>query len=152
MSINLEAENLISLAEQKYLLLLKIDSLLKEQIDLIISKKYKNLDQCLDRTQSVVNALKGINIKILEHYNEIEPYLSDESNHSIFQRYKKLQEKNDVLTHALYQQSVNCQKSAESDFNEVKRNIKSINKNRKGFVSYQKVNINEDSLYFDQNR
>ena len=152
MNIKIKAENLISLAEQKYLLLLKIDSLLKEQIDLILSRKYKNLDQCLDKTQLLVNSLKGINIKLQEQYNEIKLYFADESNYSISQRYKNLQEKIDSLTHALFEKSVNCQESAESDFKEVKSNIKNINNNRKGFVSYQRINIMEDSLYFDQNR
>lgn len=152
MNIKNKAENLISLAEQKYLLLLKIDSLLKEQIDLILSRKYKNLDQCLDKTQTLVNSLKGINIKLQEQYNEIKLYFADESNYSISQRYKNLQEKIDSLTHALFEKSVSCQENAESDLKEVKSNIKSINKNRKGFVSYQRINIMEDSLYFDQNR
>jgi chaperonin cofactor prefoldin len=152
MNIKMKIDNLTSLSEQKYLILKKIYSLLQEQTDLILTHRYKGLDECLDRTEAVVDSLKKINSRLQEQYAEIKPFITKKINSTALLKYNILKERIDELTRTLFKMSANCQKIAESDFNKVKNNIKDININRKGFKSYQKAGIIDGSLYFDQNR
>lgn len=138
---------LISLNEQKYAILQDIKALVKEQNELLFSENYERLNECLDKTEKAVQALKEVNIEI----NEQDDIVNDKNSAVCFDIENFNSNIRDI-TSDICQMYLKCQKNAELKLAEVKNNIKSINLSKRSIESYDRANIFEDSIYFNQSR
>lgn len=150
--IGIKVDTLAEFTKCKYDLLKETRVLLEEQSNYIFSKDYINLTKCLDKTDEFIEELKEVDIEIDKLRAEFNTYSDDEDCSNITYDLNNLNEEIKKLANDIYHTYLKNQEQVEILLTEVKENIVNNNLNRKCLESYHKVNIFEDSLFFDQNR